>query len=295
MKLEPIRLKNHLVNGFQNKQMLVDVFIPHHKGKFPLIIFSHGFKGFKDWGHFNWMCERFMEYGIAVIKFNFSHNGIIKENPSEISDKESFGKNNYSIELFDIGKIIDFAFEFEHSDLLELNKLTLVGHSRGGAISFLKAARDKRVKNVVLWAAPYNLENYFLDKSINEWNTEGVVWVKNKRNNDLYPLYKQFYEDYLKNKMDLDIELACDKVTIPVLLIHGTNDEAVPYSEAEKYYNQVPHSILIKMDDAGHTFGAKHPFETSDLEMMNDVNAVIENTAEFIIDSDIDDLLVDLF
>ena len=39
-----------------------------------LIIFCHGFKGFKDWGPWNLVAEHFAKAGFFFIKFNFSHN-----------------------------------------------------------------------------------------------------------------------------------------------------------------------------------------------------------------------------
>ena len=41
----------------------------------PLIIFCHGYKGFKDWGAWPLLSEALAASGFVVIKFNFSHNG----------------------------------------------------------------------------------------------------------------------------------------------------------------------------------------------------------------------------
>ena len=38
-------------------------------------------------------------------------------------------------------------------------EITLLGHSRGGGISMLKASSDTRIKNVVSWASPSNFLN----------------------------------------------------------------------------------------------------------------------------------------
>jgi uncharacterized protein len=44
----------------------------------PVILFVHGFKGFKDWGAFPDACEEFARVGFAVVAFNLSLNGVGK-------------------------------------------------------------------------------------------------------------------------------------------------------------------------------------------------------------------------
>jgi uncharacterized protein len=39
---------------------------------------------------------------------------------------------------------------------------------------------------------------------------------------------------------------------VPVLLIHGTMDEAVPFSFSEVAHQQIPNSTLILIDGIGH-------------------------------------------
>ena len=52
-------LSNIVVKGRDEKTILADIYYePTGKPK-PVIIFSHGFKGFKDWGHFNLIAKTF--------------------------------------------------------------------------------------------------------------------------------------------------------------------------------------------------------------------------------------------
>ena len=82
----------------------------------PVIIFNHGFKGFKDWGPFNLVAEKFANDGFVFIKMNFSHNGTTLKQPNDFADLEAFAQNNFSIELDDTGLLIDYLF----SDKTEL-------------------------------------------------------------------------------------------------------------------------------------------------------------------------------
>ena len=116
----------------------------------PLIVFAHGFKGFKDWGTFNLLSEKFTNEGICFVKFNFSHNGTTPKDLTNFTDLEAFGNNNYSIELNDLEVLLDFLeTKNEFSNWYDFSNLALIGHSRGGGIVLLKAAADPRIKKVI--------------------------------------------------------------------------------------------------------------------------------------------------
>ena len=56
-----------------NKPITFDINYEQLAYKMPIIIFSHGFKGFKDWGTFNLMAEKFANNNLFFLKLNFSH------------------------------------------------------------------------------------------------------------------------------------------------------------------------------------------------------------------------------
>ena len=39
--------------------------------KNPLVIFCHGYKGYKDWGAWNLVADEFVKKGFSFVKFNF--------------------------------------------------------------------------------------------------------------------------------------------------------------------------------------------------------------------------------
>lgn len=271
------------IDGFNNRPITLDISIPVSKTPLPLIIFCHGFKGFKDWGHFNWVAESAAQQGLSFLKFNFSHNGIKSDKPDELSDMDAFAENNYSIELYDLGKVIDYAVENASVFNINPKEIYLVGHSRGGGIALLKAAEDKKVKKLALWASLSEFDSFFRPATIEEWQKNGVVYAENKRTGQQLPLKKQIYDDFLANRSKLDVKKAAKMLEIPLLIVHGDQDESVNISHAEFLYNQVQHSIFIKVEGGNHTFGAKHPFnpETDNSEMLDEL---LENTFEFFLD-----------
>lgn len=272
-----------LISSSGSKLIQADISLPKSKTPTPLLIFCHGFKGFKDWGHYPWVSEQSAQEGLAFLKFNFSYNGVTPEQPNEISDLKAFAENNYSKELSDLQSVINYVVENADDLNIDPKKIFLAGHSRGGGIATLMASEDKRIKGLVLWASLSEFESFFRKETIDEWEKSGVVYAKNSRTGMDLPLNKQFYDDYLQNKTKLDIRKAAKLLSVPLLILHGDKDETVPYTHAEAFYTLVPHSILIKVNGGNHTFGAKHPFDVqTDVTVM--LEELVENTVEFCLD-----------
>ena len=147
-------IRNYPVRSTRHQKPIVsDVFYIKNNLKKPLVIFCHGYKGYKDWGAWNLVAKYFVKKGIFFVKFNFSHNGGTLENPIDFPDLEAFGQNNYLKELDDLDDVISWLIknvEFE-SDI-DFSNITLIGHSRGGGIASLKASEDSRISRLISWA-----------------------------------------------------------------------------------------------------------------------------------------------
>ncbi len=228
---------------------------------------AHGFKGFKDWGHFNLVADKFAAAGLHFIKFNFSHNGTTKEEPIDFVDLEAFGNNNYSIEMNDLGQVIDWAEDYIQNNGAKV-PIYLMGHSRGGGIAILKAYEDKRIKKLVTWSAVSDFETRF-PKDMDRFKEEGVVYIPNARTNQNMPLYYSIVEDFYLNFNRLDIPVVIGKIGIPFLIIHGLQDEAVPFQEAENLHSHCDTSELYLVEGGSHTFGGKHPWKEGDLPVVS--------------------------
>ena len=273
--------KNNILSG-QHKPILMDYgYLPNKKQK-PVIVFVHGFKGFKDWGHFNKMMQSFIEAGFVFVKFNFSHNGGTVEQPIDFPDLEAFGNNNYSIELDDLRSVMDWVEHQHEIPAEEINQaaIYLIGHSRGGGVAVLGANEDARIKKLVTWAAVADLINRLPQEQLDEWKANGVIYIENARTNQQMPMYYQFAENVLSNKGRLNIERAEKELTIPHLIVHGTDDQAVKVTEAEHLKAWNPAAELLLLEGANHTFGTQHPFTASDFP--EDFKVVLEATIQFL-------------
>ena len=253
--------KSFIIKGSLEKEILLDVTFNNNSVKKQVVIFSHGFKGFKDWGPFNKMAKSFANENFFFLKFNFSHNGTSIDDPCNFNDLVSFGNNNFSIELDDLNLVIDWIINNKSfAKEIDINNINLLGHSRGGAISILKASEDNRINKVISWAAPSDFTNRMDDSKISLWKEKGVAYVFNSRTNQNMPMYYQFYEDCIKNSKRIDIKIACKNLNIPHLVIHGTDDPTVSISDAHDFKKWNSNTEIFEIKDANHVFGIMHPY-----------------------------------
>lgn len=269
--------QNIIISNPETKDFLADAFYPEAEGKFPLVIFVHGYKGYKDWGAWNLMAEKFAEAGFFFVKFNFSYNGTTVEDPHNFADLEAFGNNNYSKELSDLGAVIDY---FVTNEKVDDQKIILIGHSRGGGISIIKTYEDERINGLITLASVDTLDRFPKNDAFENWKEAGVYYVLNGRTKQEMPHYYQFYEDFEKDEHRFDVERATEMAKAHVLIIHGTNDESVSTKNAEHLHILNPNSELYLIEDANHTFGAKEPWEET--ELPKDLNEVVEKSIKFI-------------
>ncbi|WP_333854474.1 alpha/beta hydrolase family protein [Epilithonimonas sp.] len=270
-----IKHKNIILKS--SREFLADAIFPNSDKKLPLIIFVHGYKGYKDWGAWELMGEKFANAGFYFVKFNFSHNGTTIENPNDFADLEAFGENNYSKELDDLEIIIN---HFKNHNEVDSTKIVLIGHSRGGGISIIKTYENQYVSKLITLASVSTLDRFPKDEAFENWKNDGVYFVENARTKQEMPHYFQFYQDFEINKDRFDVEKACVKLTVPSLFIHGSDDESVPLKHSENLNYWTKDSQFKIIEKAGHTFGAKEPWESDSLP--KELNEAVDICTDFL-------------
>jgi len=284
MSVEPVRLDFPLTCARHSRPFSADArFIPDGQPK-PVVVFVHGFKGFKDWGHFNLLADWFAQQGFVFVKLNLSHNGLVEGGTGDLEDLEAFGQNNFSLELDDIGALLDCLFRGQSNipaNELDLARLALLGHSRGGGLVLLKTAEDPRVKAVVTWAAISDVDPGWTDELMQQWQQQGVYHVENSRTKQQLPLYYQIVEDYHQNRLRLDIRHnLLRKLTQPLLILHGEEDETVPVQRAHHLKEWKPEAELLVFPSVTHNFGGAHPWPSA--ELPSEAQQAVEATVGFL-------------
>lgn len=255
------RIRNIIIPGRHNKPVIADLYYTNTSHPLPVVLFAHGFKGFKDWGTFPLVAETFAKAGFAFIKFNFSYNGTTAQSPDEFADMDAFGNNNFTKELDDLQTLLEWLSQFNlQKPIFDLSDVSLAGHSRGGAIAIIKASEDSRIKRVATWASPIDFSKYISPEQLSVWKQSGVIYVENSRTLQQMPLYYQLAEDVMSNPDRINIEKAAKKINIPHIIIHGTDDETVNFADALILHSWNKNADFVAIDHANHSFGAQHPY-----------------------------------
>ena len=275
--------RNNILNQANKKPILFDFFFKENAIQKPIVVFCHGYKGFKDWGSWNLVANAFMEANMFFVKFNFSHNGGTVSNPIDFPNLEAFAENNYTKELDDLDAVISHltAVDFKYKNEINTNNIIVIGHSRGGGISIIKAGEDSRIKKLITWASVCDFSKRTSTiGDLENWRKTGVKYVLNGRTNQKMPHNFQFYEDFKANENRLNIKKAAKKIKIPFLIIHAKDDPSVKYNEAKALHLWNKNSELISIKDSDHVFGAKQPWLYS--YMPNALKIVVEKSILFI-------------
>ena len=275
-------IKNTIITGKHPKPILADFFYKENQKKKDIVIFAHGYKGFKDWGCWNLIAQQFADHNFFFVKFNFSHNGGTVEQPIDFPDLNAFAENNYTKELDDLESVIDYVIQNDHfSNEINTKSITLIGHSRGGGIVSIKASEDSRITKLITWASVCDFAKRTATiGDLKQWKKDGVKFVLNGRTKQLMPHNYQFYENFKANEVRLTIKTAINNLNIPYLIIHGDNDSAIQLQEAHLLHKWNPKSELVIIKEGNHTFGSEHPWTSHNLT--NPLQKVVNKTIEFI-------------
>ncbi len=245
-----------------------------------IVLFVHGFKGFKDWGFWSLVGDRFAKEGFVFMKINLSHNGTTPDNLMEFSDLEAFGNNNFSHEINDIGRTIKGLKNgmIPLPKGIKANQVKIIGHSKGGASVLIASAEKTEIEQVVTWAAIDDIaDRYATD--VEEWKRVGVKFFSNARTKQNMPVYYQLFNDIAQNSIRFHLKGQLTKFDKPLLICHGTDDLTVDVSAAHHLKEWCPSAELLIVPGANHVFNGSHPYQKP--ELPNAMKTVVNETIRF--------------
>ena len=240
------------------------------------VIVCHGFKGFARWAFFPHLSRTLATNGLTTITFDFSGSGIGRDRES-FTDPQAFARNTFTRELEDLELIEDYTRRMSWIS----GKFGLFGHSRGGGMAILyTAAEGSNVNALVTWAA-ISYPNRWSPEDVVTWRRRGFTEITNSRTGQVMRLETDLLEDVeLHGKTKVNIESAAAKIKVPWLILHGSADETVSSSEAERLHSAAKRvSTLRLIEGSGHTFEAKHPLS----EVPPSLDKVVKETTNFFV------------
>jgi uncharacterized protein len=260
--------KNHkILIGANGRKFALDITYNKNTDSKGIILFLHGFKSFKDWGHFNQIAAFFAESNYTFIKLNFSHNGVgyKAEELTDFVDLEAFGNDNITNSLEDVKSVIDFILSCNLScfNTIATSNILIMGHSKGGGLAVLAQQKFKLFSKIVTLAGIAKFNRSWTKAALEEWKLKGIIYVQNTRTNQMMPIKYQIVEDYFNN--NYEILEAATVINIPWLIVHGSADETVNVEEGKSLSDANNGSELFIVNNASHTFGSSYPITASAL------------------------------
>ena len=173
-----------------------------------LVILAHGVTAHKDRPWLVALAESLSEDGIASLRLSFAGNG---------GSEGVFGEAVPSKEVEDLGAVIDALERWR------VGRIAYVGHSMGGAVGVLRAARDPRIACLVSLAGMVHVHQFFLTHFAHL--APGTPMLDKPE----CPWSPRLLEDAAQIG---SVTPQAAAVRVPWLLVHGDADELVPYPDS---------------------------------------------------------------
>ena len=217
------------------------------KERAPAIAMFHGFTGHKSEAHrlFVKVARSLCEAGFIVLRFDFRGSG---------DSEGDFENMTVPGEVNDAKMSISFL---EEQPGVDKEKIGVIGLSLGGRVAAILASEDRRVKFVILYSPALGpLRERFISQ-LNDESLKDLDLGESVEVSAGWYLKKPFF-DTVDDPVPLEV---MDRIKVPILIIHGDNDQVVPIEESKRGYeiikdlNEKNELYIIKGGD--HTFSNK--------------------------------------
>ncbi|KAG2334261.1 hypothetical protein Bca52824_005441 [Brassica carinata] len=210
-------------------------------GSTETVVICHGFQSSKDRIPMRTIANAFERAKISTFRFDFAGNG---------ESQGSFQYGNYRREAEDLRSVLQHL----RGENREIS--AIIGHSKGGNVVLLYAAKYKDVETVVNISGRFFLErgiegrlgkDYF--KRIKE---NGFIDVRNRKGKFEY----RVTEESLVDRLTTNTQEACLSIheNCRVLTVHGSDDRIVSVTEAYEFAKYIKNHKLCLIEGADHEF-----------------------------------------
>jgi hypothetical protein len=208
-------------------------FHPGAPGTKTIVVLGHGVTGNKDRPFLVALAEGLAAAGAPVLRFSFSGNG---------ASGGRFVDSNISKEVEDLGSVLD---------ALQGWRIGYAGHSMGGAVGVLRAARDPRLAFLISLAGMVHTKAFAQREFGTVKPGDGCMW-----DDPNCPLSQAYMDDL--TRIDTVVNEA-PRIKVPWLLVHGTEDDVVPVQDSRDIFAKANQpKQLIELPGASHVFAGDH-------------------------------------
>lgn len=201
---------------------------PGAPGRLDLVVLGHGVTSDKDRPWSRALARALAQAGIASMRIAFAGNG---------ESEGRFADATITKEVRDLRAVLDAVPD---------HRVAYVGHSMGGAVGLLCAASDDRIHALVsLSAIAHTAE--FAQRMFGHLRPGEPMLDKPH-----CPLSEELMADLARIG---SVVPAASEVSVPWLLVHGTEDDVVPVQDSRDVRAAAgPRAKLVELPGADHSF-----------------------------------------
>jgi dienelactone hydrolase len=223
-ELEVKKESGHVIRGL--------IFRPDSDGKFPTVIFSHGFGG--NYRGLAQHGDDFAKSGIVCVFFDFCGGGMESSSDGNMSEMTVMTEANDLVAVMESINCLSYV---------EPESIYLLGESQGGFVSAIVGrAYRENVKGLILWYPAFVIPDDARKRL--ESGIDSHFGLK-------------LSEDYDKVAQDIDVQELQLGFGKPVLILHGNKDDAVPIEYSRTAAANYSYATLKEIKGAGHGFNDK--------------------------------------
>lgn len=246
MHIEDLKIDHH------GRAVDATFYKPKEANHFPVVIFSHGYNGYKT--DFEGSARRLATAGIGALCFTFCGG----------STRDVSGFDTSQMTLFtekeDLIAVID---KLKTYDSVDNDNIYLFGASQGGLVSALVAEeKSQDIKGLILLFPAFCIAD---------------DWTKRYENLKDIPESVEFWgmtlgNDFIETIHGFDIREHIGGFSKRVLILHGTQDGIVTIDYVKMAAEQYEKAELIIFENEGHGFseGGNKKVEALTLEFVQD-------------------------
>jgi fermentation-respiration switch protein FrsA (DUF1100 family) len=214
------------------------LYLPDKKARHPVVCLCHGVPSGNPPdpadGGYPALAERVCAEGFAVLFFNFRGTG------------DSGGNLDILGWTRDLRAVLDYL---RGLDNLDRSPLSLVGFSAGAAVSIYVASGDERVSSVAICACPADFSLFTANPQpqaiIDRFRSIGAI-----KDADFPTSVAEWLDHCREVTPENHVAGIAPR---PLLLVHGSQDETVPLSQAHRLYGAAGEpKRLVVIEGAGH-------------------------------------------
>lgn len=218
-----------------------------------LAFVMHGLSGTKDQTHIRAMAEAFLENDYTVVTFDAVHS-FGESTGGEYPDATI---TNYYADLEDV-------IAWAGLQLWYIEPFVLAGHSLGGVSTLLFAEKyPEKVKAIapISTIISGKLSLQTRESEYEKWEREGIKITMSRDGKH----EKRLKWGHMEDRLKYDILPGALKLTMPVLLVVGSQDIPAPENHQKLLYDKLPGSREMHIiDGAYHSY--HEPNERSELK-----------------------------